>query len=301
MSPLACLFASWAVTAVWPITAKLASRYADPLAFGPAALVLGLAALSPWLLTRGRWRRLVEPGLRRNFLVVGGLGSGLTTLMLLIAVSHTTAANAAIMCQVEVVYSAILSALLLRERITGRQALASSLVFAGTALILSRDLGTPHWKGDLLILATPWMFQVSHVFSKRLPKDLEPVTIAGARMLYGGLVLVPVAVVAGLLGRVRVEPSAVLGGIVVFHGLVLNALTVVLWYGAIRHLELAKTTAIMLSYPALTLLYCWLLGQEPIGWHQVAGLALSLSGALWLTSQVRESRAAAIGAAAAAA
>jgi drug/metabolite transporter (DMT)-like permease len=46
----------------------------------------------------------------------------------------------------------------------------------------------------------------------------------------------------------------------------------------------------MLSYPALTLVYCWALGLESIGAYQVAGLALSMSGALWLTAQVREAR-----------
>lgn len=286
MTPIASLYLSWALTAFWPITGKMAAALMDPVLFSFCNLLVGGVVLSPWLLAGGRWKRLFEPGLRLPFAILGGLGSGVTSVLLTVGVSHTTSANAAIVCQVEVVYSAILSALMLGERISTRQAAASTLVVLGTALILGKDLGTPHWKGDLLILLTPWMFQVSHVFTKRLPAGLEEVTIAGARTFFGAAVLAPL-VVWKLLAGPRFELGMVSAGLILFHGGILSAATVVLFYRAIRNLELAKTTAIMLSYPALTLVYCWALGIEAIGWHQLLGLTLSLSGALWLTSQVR--------------
>lgn len=297
IGPIASLYASWALTGFWPITAKIAGEAVDPILFGFLHLALGLASLLPWLLARGRWRRLAEPGLVVPFLVLGGLGSGITTAMLQIGVGMTTAANAAIVCQVEVVYSAILAALILGERISPRQAAASTLVLAGTAVILGKDLGTPHWAGDLLILATPWMFQVSHIYSKRLPEDIEPVTIVGARLFYGMLVLGALLLLRGALGPLRWSPTPRFWPILAFHGILLNSIGMTLWYGALRKLELAKTTAVMLSYPALTLVYCWLLGQEGIGPAQVAGLALSMTGAIWLTLQMQAPRPAAAGAA----
>lgn len=286
LSPIPSLYVSWALTAFWPITGKLAAARMDPVLFSFCNLLVGGLFLSPWLAAEGRWKRLFEPGLLAPFAILGGLGSGVTSVLLTIGVSHTTSANAAIVCQVEVVYSAVLSALMLGERISMRQAAASTLVVLGTALILGKDLGTPHWKGDLLILVTPWMFQISHVFTKRLPAALEEVTIAGARTLFGALALAPL-VVWKLAAGPRFEFGPLSAGLILFHGAILSASTVVLFYRAIRNLELAKTTAIMLSYPALTLVYCWALGIEAIGWHQLLGLTLSLSGAVWLTSQVR--------------
>lgn len=287
LSPILSLYVSWALTAFWPITGRRSTELMDPVLFSLCNLLVGGVALAPWLLANGRWRRLVEPGLRLNFAVLGGLGSGMTSVLLTVGVSLTTAANAAIMCQVEVLYSVILSALMLGERVSLRQGAASTLVVLGTALILGKDLGTPHWKGDLLILATPWMFQLSHVFTKRLPADVEVVTIAAARTLYGAAVLVPLAAWKLATGEPRFEFGAESAALIAFHGAILSAATVVLFYRAIRNLELAKTTAIMLSYPALTLVYCAVLGIEPIGWHQVAGLLLSLGGAVWITYQMR--------------
>jgi len=55
-----------------------------------------------------------------------------------------------------------------------------------------------------------------------------------------------------------------------------------LWYQAVLRLDLAKTTAFLLSYPALTMLFSWALGRETISVLQVAGLAVTLCGAWWL-------------------
>lgn len=287
MTPILALYVSWAITGLWPITARAAGAYCDPLLFGALHLSVGVLALAPWLVSGGRWRRIVGDQ-RGAFLVLGGLGSGVTTALLQTAVGLTTSANAAIVCQVEVVYSAVISAWLLGERISRRQVAASALVLAGTGLVLAKDLATPHWKGDLIILGTVWMYQVSHVYSKRLPDDIDAVTITGGRLFYGALTLGTVAGASLLLRTPLWNPSPALGGLLLFHAVFMNGVTCVLWYRAIRNLELSKSTAVMLSYPALTLVYCWVLGLEPIGLYQIAGLALSMTGALWLTLQMRE-------------
>lgn len=259
----------------------------DPATYSLLSLALGFLTLLPFLLRGGRLARIFEPGLRGRLFVMGALGSGITSLLFLYAVKHTSAANAAIVCQIEVVYSALLAALVLRERINALQGAASALVLAGTALILGRDLGTPHWKGDLVLFFTPWMFQVSHILSKRLPREVDYVTIAAARMFYGGIILVPAAAWLWASGDGRAVFTPATLGIVAFQCVFLGSLNLTLWYVAIRNLELAKTTAVMLSYPALTLLYSWALGLEAIGDYQIVGLTLSMTGALWLTYQMR--------------
>jgi len=284
--PLIALFIDWALTATWPIVGRRALLHFDPLTFAELALLLGFLTLLPFL--GRRLVRLFEPGLRVPLFWMGVFGSGIPSLLLVTAVGHTTPANAAIVCQVEVVYSAVLASLLLGERIGPKQVAGTTLVLVGTGLILAKDIGTPHWKGDLILLLTPWMFQVSHILSKRLPRDVDYVTIAGARMFYGCLVLAPFAVGSWLLGVISARFSAEAWALLAYQSTLLGSVNLVLWYVAIRNLELAKTTAVMLSYPALTLVFSWVLGSEPIGWHQVAGLGLSMGGAVWLTFQMRD-------------
>ncbi|UPT74729.1 MAG: DMT family transporter [Elusimicrobiota bacterium] len=161
---------------------------------------------------------------------------------------------------------------------------------SGTGLVMLHDLSSPRWKGDLMILCTPWLYQVSHIFAKRLPKGLDAVTLSGGRVLYGILTMAPVC--AWTLwhgGRWSWEPGAL--GFLVLQGLLMSSLNFVLWYMAIRNMELSKATTFMLSYPALTLVFSWLLGRDAIQGVQLIGLACSFAGAVWtarLTAEARE-------------
>jgi drug/metabolite transporter (DMT)-like permease len=254
--------------------------YSTPLFF-QAGMAIGVSAAAPWLLARGRWRRALAPRIALPLLAMAAL-SCTASLIYLQALRYTSPANAAVMAQVEILYSAALSTWLLRERIGRRQLAASCLVIAGTGLIMAEDLSSLRWKGDLMVLLTPWMYQVSHVIAKRLPKDLDAILISGSRNFFGLFLLAPVSLWALRHGG-RWDWSAAGLGILTAQGLLMNALSLLLWYGAVLRMDLAKTTAFLLSYPALTMLFSGALGREQISAAQIAGLAVTLSGAWWLS------------------
>lgn len=286
MSPLAALVIDWVLTALWPIIGKSGTElYSTPL-FLEAGLAIGCAALTPWLLRRGHWRRMFSAELGWTLFMMGLL-SGVASLVYVSALEYTTPANAAIMAQVEVLYSALLCAWLLREPVPPLQVGASLLVVAGTGLIMVHDFNSPRWKGDLMILATPWMFQVSHIFAKRLPRGLDPIMVSGARIFYGILVLLPFCAWS-LLHEPRWDTSPGGLSLLLAQGVLMSCLNLVFWYMAILHMDLAKATAFLLSYPALTMIFSWALGRETVSGLQVAGLAVTLSGAFWLSRLVIE-------------
>jgi drug/metabolite transporter (DMT)-like permease len=279
MIPLAALVADWVLTALWPLIGASGLRYYSGLVFLWAGLAIGLAAMSPWLLARGRWRRALSPDAAPSLLAMGFF-SGVATAIYIGALNYTTPVNAVILAQIEVLYSALLSAHFLGERPTLKQSLASLLVVAGTALIVLHDLRSPRWRGDLMILATPWMYQVSHIFSKKLPPDLDSMTLSGGRVLFGLLTMLPLAAWSLTRGGAwSWEPSAL--RLLLAQGLLMSSLNFVLWYVAIRGMPLSKATTMLLSYPALTLVFSWGLGRESIRLVQIAGLACTFAGALW--------------------
>src|SRR5262249_43708399 len=73
-------------------------------------------------------------------------------------------------------------------------------------------------------------------------------------------------------------------------GLAMSSINFVLWYMAILRMDLAKATAIMLSYPALTVLFSWLLGRESIHGFQLVGLVVTFSGAFWISRLVLQAQ-----------
>jgi drug/metabolite transporter (DMT)-like permease len=279
VTPLFAVLADLIMTAIWPLAAHAGLRYYNGLLFMTAGLLIGLGLISPFLFRGGRWRRLFSRDAAPSLMAAGFL-SGLATAIYIAALAYTTPVNAVIVAQIEVLYSAILSARFLGERPTWKQTAASVLVVAGTAIIVLKDLRSPRWRGDLMVLATPWMYQVSHVFLKKLPRDLDAVTLSGGRIVYGLLMALPLSAVVLWRGAAwSWEPAAL--RLLFLQGAFMSSLNFFLWYYAIRGMPLSKATTILLSYPALTFVFSWGLGFETIRVFQLAGLACTFAGAAW--------------------
>lgn len=297
MSPLTALLIDWVITALWPLLAKAGTERFAPVIFAQAGLIVGLLVLAPAMTLKNRWKIILSPELRLPLFFMGFFGSAVTTFLFITALGYTTPANAAIMAQIEILYSALICRWVLGEHIGMSQIAGKVLVIAGTGLILLHDFGSPRWKGDLIILLTPWMFQVSHIFAKRLPADIDAVTIAGGRVFYGALSLLPLALwVFWHNPAINWDREGAL--LILAQGILMNSINLVLWYLAIRRMDLAKATTLMLSYPALTVLFSWSLGHETIGPSQIGGLVLTFAGAWWISTLIAKNRAteAAIGA-----
>lgn len=290
MSPLAALLLDWAITALWPLIGASGLRHYDGVLFMAGGMAIGAALLAPALLWTGRWRRMLARDAAPSLFGMAFF-SGAATLIYILALNYTTPVNAVILAQVEVLYSAVISARVLGERPTLKQSLASLLVVAGTVIILAHDLRSPRWRGDLMILATPWMYQVSHVLAKRLPPDMDALTLSGGRVVYGLVAILPFAGLSLLRGgRWSWAPEAL--GVLALQGALMSSLNFVLWYLCIRNMDLSKATTIMLSYPALTLIFAWLLGSEPVRPEQLIGLFTTFAGAAWTARLSLERRAA---------
>lgn len=289
MAPLPALLLDWVITAFWPILGAEGTKHFSGILFAQGGMLIGGLLLLPYILRQGRWRRLLSRELALPMLGMG-LFSATATAIYISALNYTSPANAAIVAQVEVLYSALLCAFLLKERPSLKHGAASLLVIGGTGLVLLHDLQSPRWRGDLMILLTPWMYQCSHIIVKRLPPGLDPLMVTCGRVYYGFAVLLPWAAWSALSGgRWSWEPGPLL--LLGAQGLLMSCLNFILWYMAILKMDLAKATTIMLSYPALTVVLSWLLGRENIIASQVAGLALTFAGALWTSRLVLETQA----------
>lgn len=288
MSPLQALLIDWVITALWPLIGAIGILHYSGVFFATGGLAVGLILLCPWLAAKGRWRRIFSIN-AAPYLATMGFCSGLATVIYISALGYTTPANAAIVAQVEVLYSAALCAWLLGERPGRRQVAASLLVMAGTGLVMAHDFASDRWRGDLMILVTPWLYQVSHIAAKRLPRDMDALTLSGGRVVYGLATMAPFCLWAATHGARWSWSSSALG-ILFVQGATMSSINFVLWYKAIMGMDLSKATVIMLSYPALTVVFSWLLGREHIGATQLAGLVITMSGAMWTSSLVLEAQ-----------
>lgn len=106
------------------------------------------------------------------------------------------------------------------------------------------------------------MLQAGSTVAKKLPKQLDYRVIGMARNLYALPALVIIMAVILCTDGVIIKPNLQMFSVLSYTGLLKYGLAMVLWYKAIRAMDLSRVTAIYLSYPVLSLLGSAALGLE---------------------------------------
>lgn len=288
VAPVAAIWLAWFFVAANVVGTKFATPYVASTLFMLLSCSVAAVCFVPYLLKTGGWKTLLAKNIWPQCLLMATFGTALPMTFFMLALNYTTPANAAILNQFEIVYSLILAYFLLGEKPTGKQIGGSLLIVLGVGVLLWQSGISVQLKGDLLILGTLWMFQVSHIFAKKLPKDMPPALIAAARAIFAIPVLaVFCAVLFTVQGPLLFTPTWVLWATLGFSAICNYFIGNTFWYTAIRNMDLGKATAIILSYPVMTFILSVLLGQDTVNTYKVLGLILALSGAYVVTGIIK--------------
>jgi drug/metabolite transporter (DMT)-like permease len=153
-------------------------------------LLAGVVSLLGLWLIRGRFPSFRV--LRSGPGMVVALAQGLGLVTFCAAVQGTSAANALLMTATAPFMAAVLSWVLLRERIALSTWAAIGLAFAGVLVVSLGGLGAGRLAGDLMALANGAMLAVFYVaLRKGRGQDMFPALIAG--YFLGALLALPLA------------------------------------------------------------------------------------------------------------
>lgn len=289
MTPLLSAWICWAIVGLSPIAGKYAAGVISPALLVFLGTLIGVLYFTPWITKNHKWGELFSRETCWKFLFIGTFGTALPFTISLIALHYTTPGNAAILQQSELLYSLLFAGIFLKEFPSRQQLLGSALIVLGVLIILLKEQYTPRWTGDLLIVGSTWMLQAGSTVAKKLPNHLDHRVIAMARNLLAlPALIVILAVMGGMKESFVLRPNLQMFSVLAYTGFLKYGLAMVVWYKAIRALDLSKVTAIYLSYPVLSLILSALLGLENITWHQAAGLLLTLGGAYWVSLTVKK-------------
>ena len=289
MTPLLAAWVCWAIVGLSPVAGKFAVGVISPALLVFLGTFIGVLYFTPWITKNHKWGELLAGETRWKFLFIGTFGTALPFTISLIALHYTTPGNAAILQQSELLYSLLFAGIFLKEFPSRQQLLGSACIVLGVLIILLKEQYTPRWTGDLLIVGSTWMLQAGSTVAKRLPKQLDHRVIGMARNLFAlpALVLI-LGVMCFLPEPFVLKPNLQMFTVLGYTGILKYGLAMVVWYKAIRALDLSKVTAIYLSYPVLSLLLSAVLGLEQISWHQACGLALTMGGGYWISLTVKK-------------
>jgi drug/metabolite transporter (DMT)-like permease len=214
---------------------------------------------------------------------MGFVGVAFHQLLQAYALTMTSAASTGWLIGLIPLWSAILSAALLRERM-GAMKVAGLLVgFAGAALVVTRGesaarlLRLPSTRGDLLVLASTLNWAFYTVLGHATIRRLGPTRATAGAMLLGWLMLLPVFLATSGWGEyARLSATGWLA--LLFLGVACSGLGYLFWYGALERIEASRVAALLYAEPLVTLAAAVLLLGEPFGPTTAVGGLLVLGG-----------------------
>jgi drug/metabolite transporter (DMT)-like permease len=252
--------------------------------FGPVPLValrVAVAALVllPLVVWRGELAQLRTHGTRLALL--GGLNSALPFVLLSYATLTVTAGFAAILNATTPLWTAVIGALWLRDRITPTQWVGLALGFVGVSVLVwgkaGLSPGSQEWAVTLAVLAallaTACYGLAAHV-SRRLGDTITPLPMAAGSQVGSTLLLAPLAFVFWP----AVAPSAAAWGSVFVLGIGCTALAYLLYFRLITRIGAVRASAVAFLIPAFASLWGLAFLHEPITLQMLLGGAVILLG-----------------------
>jgi drug/metabolite transporter (DMT)-like permease len=231
----------------------------NPLSFAAFSALIASLILWPIVLLTSRWKEVKEnPQYIPRAFLVGVFGTALAYIAYSYGARLSTAINASLITRAEVLFSFVLAYVFLREKIAKGQIFWSLSILVGLFLVITQGKAIMPRKGDLLLLLVPLFWQSGHVIAKKF-------LIAAFRNTFGGILLLLLAFPSGL----EFSKLAVAEGIILSFGQVI-------WYLAIKRINLSKATAIITPAPAVAIGVATLLGEEFTVYHLVGFVLITI-------------------------
>ncbi|MBN1991281.1 MAG: DMT family transporter [Anaerolineae bacterium] len=265
--------ASAACVAVTYVTSKQVMQNLSPLAFTPIWFgVASLWGVGFYLLRNGV---KTPPGLSRTIWPILGLGffNGLANLLFFIAVNLGNPTLVAFFSRSETVYTVLLGALLLGERMRRYQWAGAILAVFGAGVMTFRA-GPVVWLMLALLLVSSFFLSASTLLAKKYILAVEPLVLSTARTVIMAVLLAGV----GLAAKQWTWPSGaawlwIIGGS--FFG---PFLSYVLFYRGLRYFDLGQGAVIRSTQPLFVAVYSLILFGVFITAQQWLGGLMMLAG-----------------------
>src|SRR2546422_4819218 len=239
----------------------------------PIPLVFTRFALgTAFLLTLLAVRRRLEIPPRESWpalAAMGFLGIFLHQMLQAHGLALTTAVHTGWLIGLIPIWSALLSAVVLREKLGSAKVAGLLLGFAGAELVVTRGklsgglLALPTTRGDLLILASTVNWAVYSVVGRRTLARLGSARATAFAMLAGWAMLAPLFLLrSGWTEYPRL--SAAGWAAIAFLGIGCSGLGYLFWYAALEKLETSRVAAFLYLEPLVTLTAAVVLLGEPV-------------------------------------
>jgi drug/metabolite transporter (DMT)-like permease len=250
----------------------VATLQVSPMVYACARFALVAAVVSPWLLPmpRPHWR----------LVAVALLMGALNFTLVFMAFRSAAPSAVAVVSQVGMPMTVVLSVVMLRERIGPRRALGMALTLAGVLAVMWDPHGFRLAPGLLWVVASSFCGSLGVVMMKQMP-GVKPLQF---QAWVGFCAAWPLAALVAVFEPAE-APRALAAGwpfavCVLFSALVVSVLAHTLYYHMVQRYDANLISSLTLMTPLFTIALGVMITHDPFGLRLALGAAVALAGVL---------------------
>lgn len=245
----------------------------DLLAYmGPNTLSLARCVIAAVCLIPIGWLRgfRFEHIMKVRYFIYGIVGCGAHYLLLNQAVNLCSAGMSALLQAMIPVYSLILGALILREKMGGEKIIGAALSVLGIGMASWQTLqegGENSLSGILIMVTAVFLWSLYTAVSKKYDAQTDSLSLSIALFVYGSLTILPFALWENITSVQKIDIvnfpfSAAMG--LLFVGVCATAATVLLWNYAVKHIDSGICGIALNGAPVIGVIAAALLGEKTV-------------------------------------
>lgn len=264
---------------------KLGLREVPPVTLALLRFALAFPVIGIVTLLTGA-NKDVEMNLKKDFVPLSILALTGVTLIYIFqyySMKYTSASTGSIVMNTTVIFMAIFSAIILKEKIGARKILGILLAFFGLFITLSKNsleifrFNSQELLGDVLMIGSAICWAIYSIYSKKTLQSYSPMVSTTVVFGLGAFYLVPFALLESPLS---VIPKITWLGwtSILYLSLLSSVFGYVLWNRGLTRMETVKAGMFLYLIPILTMIFSYLFLGEEITYATVAGGALVIIG-----------------------
>ena len=285
---------------VWYSLDKILLGYLHPLVL--AAMVYTLASMllllirisplnSPLLEVMHRQSKVETHITGKNYVTLfltAICGAVMAPALYLSGLDQITAVNAALLCNVEILFIIILGVLFLKETVKAKDILGFAFLLLGAVFLSTNNLQgisfQQNLEGSILVISACFFWSMDTTLTKFLSNKRDLFLLTGIKCGVGGLILVIMSLFMGLSFNLPLNAVPLL----LFVSLGCMSSSMLLIYIAIREIGSTRTGSIFSTSSLFGAIVAFLILGEPLGIFQLFFGLLMFAGILILYKEVNK-------------
>lgn len=249
-----------------------------------AIVIVGIVSARRIPIPRGR-------AIWLHFFVMGLVHSAVPFTLLAWSEERITSALTAVLNASTPLFAALLTALLLGERLRRPHLIGLGLGFVGVAIaagVGARDLAGSSLVGGAAAVGAAACYGLGFTYARRNVSHLPPLVASAGQLIAATVLIGPLALITTARHGIDLEPHRVLA--ILLLGVVGTGFAYVLNYRSIAEVGSTRASVVTLLVPVVAVAVGVVLLDEPFHFRLIVGGALTLFGVALLHERIRRFR-----------